>query len=121
MRSFAECAFLVSLAWRLPKQLGSAPPPFPSETRLFWLVAKQICHFAPPQQALLPRAFGQSSARRISFRAAWVWFAWVQPIPKGPALKTALLAWEPPVSFHEERLLPAPAFARQEQRCRVAA
>jgi hypothetical protein len=72
MRSFAECAFLVSLAWRLPKQLGSVRPPFPSETRLFWMVAKQIFHFAPPQQALLPRAFVPAWARRISFRAAWV-------------------------------------------------
>src|SRR5947207_4040792 len=86
---------------------GDAPVPFGCE---------RIGHFAPRQQALLTLAFAQSWALRISFRGTWVWFVPAWPIPKGFAQtqKPALLAWEPSVLFHEERLLPAHASARQE-------
>jgi len=125
MRSFAQPELLVSLAWELPRQLGLSLPPSPSQTRPFWLIAEQIDYFALRQQALPPLAFAQAWAqlRRISFRAAWVWFVPAWPIPTGFAQtqKTALPAREPPVLFHEERLLPAHASARQPQGCRVAA
>ncbi|PYK50629.1 MAG: hypothetical protein DME51_05320 [Verrucomicrobia bacterium] len=122
MRSFAECAPLFSLAWRSARQLGLPLPPSPSETRPFLLVAERIGHFAPRQQALLTLAFAQSWALRISFRGTWVWFVPAWPIPKGFAQtqKTASLAWEPSVLFHEERLLPAHASARQAQGYTVA-
>jgi hypothetical protein len=122
MRSFARPALLFSPAWQLLKQLGLSLPPSPSQTRPFRLIAEQICYLAPRQQALLPLAFAQALAppQRISFRAAWVSFAPVRPILKGPAPKTALLAWKPLVSFREQRLPPAHGSARQEQRCRVA-
>jgi hypothetical protein len=60
MRSFAECALLVSLEWRLLTQLGLALPRFLNETRVFWLVAEQIGYLALRQQALPTRAFAQS-------------------------------------------------------------
>ncbi|PYJ04766.1 MAG: hypothetical protein DME95_06615 [Verrucomicrobia bacterium] len=97
--------------------------PSPSERRWFWSIAEQIFYLAPRQQALLPLAFAQALAppHRIFFHAAWVWVLPVRAIPKGPAPKTALFAWELPVLFHEERLLPAHASARQGKRCRVTA
>jgi len=121
--SLVERALPFSLVWQSVKQLDSALPPPASESPVFWVIAERIGHFALRQRAILTRAFAQAWARRISSHAACLWPvpAWLIPTGFAQIQKTALPAREPPVLFHEERLLPARASAPQAQGCRVAA
>ena len=119
--SFAQSVFLFSRACAFQQQWDSALARSRHPARASWLIAKQIDRSVLPQRVPQPLAFLQASVLQepISSRATWICVALVLLIRKQAVQKDAVFAWEGRIFFRGQRLLPAHAFPRGEQHCRV--